>query len=391
MLTISDRTRRRNVRRLCDEAFSEQKKMKASSTNVTNSINSSFPSSSAHIVPIFDNMPNHRNESMIDSNGDAKLKTAAHDAIGSCIHEDSDLSNFDLNKNIETTNETSDCSDLKFILCEKFDQKNNDISFQIAQWVALFGISLSGLAALLIILRRVGLELPKDPRTLLKTPTPYKVKKAGGGSFCYIGLQTALKNYANLITDCVPNSELTLHVNMDGIPLSKSSNTQLWLILGTIKEIVNCLPFVIALYSGPNKPSSLKEYLSEFVEDIKEVAQNGICIKERKFFVKLKAAICDAPARAFIKGIKNHNGYSSCERCTQEGVWHQGRMIFLEMNAPLRTDCIFKEMSDPSHHVCRSPFADLELGLVSNFPLDYMHLVCLGITRKLIYLWLNGP
>ena len=45
----------------------------------------------------------------------------------------------------------------------------------------------------------------------------------------------------------------------------------------------------------------------------------------------------------------------------------------------------------PSHHVCRSPFTDLELGLVSNFPLDYMHLVCLGITRKLIYLWLNGP
>ena len=139
---------------------------------MANSINSSFPSSSAHIVPISDCMPNHRNESMIDSNGDAKLKTAAHDAIGSCIHEDSDLSNFDLNKNIETTNETSDCStDLKFISGEKFDQKNNDISFQIAQWVALFGISLSALAALLVILRRVGLELSKDSRTLLKTPT----------------------------------------------------------------------------------------------------------------------------------------------------------------------------------------------------------------------------
>ena len=88
---------------------------------------------------------------------------------------------------------------------------------------------------------------------------------------------------------------------------------------------------------------------------MKEVAQNGICIKERKFFVKLKAVICDAPARAFIKGIKNLNGYSSDERCTQEGVWYQRRMIFTEMNAPLHTDCTFKEMSDPSHHVCRSP------------------------------------
>ena len=124
MLTISDRTRRRNVRRLCDEAFSEQKKVNGFSANMTNSINSSFPSSSAHIVPISDNMRNHRNESMIDSNGDVKLKTAAYDAIGSCIHEDSDLSNFDLNKNIETTNVTSNCStDLKFISGENLTRK----------------------------------------------------------------------------------------------------------------------------------------------------------------------------------------------------------------------------------------------------------------------------
>ena len=64
---------------------------------------------------------------------------------------------------METTNETPECStDLKFISDEEFNQKN--ISFQIAQWVALVGIS-SALAALLIILRRVGLELHKDPRT----------------------------------------------------------------------------------------------------------------------------------------------------------------------------------------------------------------------------------
>ena len=79
MLKISDRTKRQNVRCLCDEVFSEQKKVKASTTNMTNSINSSFLSSSAHIVPISDNMPNNENESKIDSNVDTKLKTAAQD------------------------------------------------------------------------------------------------------------------------------------------------------------------------------------------------------------------------------------------------------------------------------------------------------------------------
>ena len=31
------------------------------------------------------------------------------------------------------------------------------------------------------------------------------------------------------------------------------------------------------------------------------------------------------------------------------------------------------------------------IGLVTNVALDYMHLVCLGVTKKLLLLWLNGP
>ena len=50
---------------------------------------------------------------------------------------------------------------------------------------------------------------------------------------------------------------------------------------------------------------------------------------------------CDAPARAFIKCIKNHNLYYSCEKYTQKGVAVNGHVKFLEIDSPLQTDRFF--------------------------------------------------
>ena len=77
------------------------------------------------------------------------------------------------------------------------------------------------------------------------------------------------------------------------------------------------------------------------------------------------AVISDTPARAFVKCIKSHNSYNCCERCTQR--------------------------SDPPHHVGVSPLTELSFGMITGFPLDYMHLVCLGVVRRLINLWQHGP
>ncbi|KAJ7991280.1 hypothetical protein DPEC_G00000540 [Dallia pectoralis] len=48
-------------------------------------------------------------------------------------------------------------------------------------------------------------------------------------------------------------------------------------------------------------------------------------------------------------------------------------------------------MTDEAHHLGSSPLLATSLGLVSGFPLDFMHLVCLGVMRRLVYLWLKGP
>lgn len=78
------------------------------------------------------------------------------------------------------------------------------------------------------------------------------------------------------------------------------------------------------------------------------------------------------------------------------GKW-VGRMTFSELDAPKRDDKDFLHITtnnpdDPEKHIVAvSPLLQINVGLISMFPLDYMHLVCLGVVRKLILAWYKGP
>ena len=48
-------------------------------------------------------------------------------------------------------------------------------------------------------------------------------------------------------------------------------------------------------------------------------------------------------------------------------------------------------MTDRHHHISESPLINIPMKMISQVPADYMHLVCLGVMRKLVYLFLKGP
>ncbi|KAG8175775.1 hypothetical protein JTE90_029260 [Oedothorax gibbosus] len=62
-------------------------------------------------------------------------------------------------------------------------------------------------------------------------------------------------------------------------------------------------------------------------------------------------------------------------------------MVFTDSNSTLRTDESFATKQQPNHHVGRSPLTELDIGLVSKFPHDPMHLVYLCVMRRLLYRW----
>ena len=65
-------------------------------------------------------------------------------------------------------------------------------------------------------------------------------------------------------------------------------------------------------------------------------------------------------------------------------------LVFSNISAPSLTDDKFINRQYPEHHVGISPLQQLKCGMVSGFPLDYMHLVCLGVIRRLLNLWIHG-
>eukprot|EP00111_Clytia_hemisphaerica_P013185 TCONS_00038712-protein len=107
--------------------------------------------------------------------------------------------------------------------------------------------------------------------------------------------------------------------------------------------------------------------------------------------VTVKCIICDAPARAFLKQTINHTGYYSCERCCIKGSW-DGRVVFNSIKEEVaRTDNEFARIAYSKHQKGKTPLIEAGIKCISQFPLDYMHLICLGVVKRILFFLKTGP
>ena len=74
------------------------------------------------------------------------------------------------------------------------------------------------------------------------------------------------------------------------------------------------------------------------------------------------------------------------------GQYEDTNIAFNQFDADLRTDSSLREQTQEEHHKTRSPLIDIPgTVMVENFPYDYMHLVCLGVMRKILLYISTGP
>lgn len=117
------------------------------------------------------------------------------------------------------------------------DQPN--LRTKIRNWASQYKISKNAIDKLLAVLVSSGIQtVPKNHRTLQKTPTNIEIKNVAGGLYWYNGLGKCLRQiFSNIDKDI----EISLNINMDGLPLFKSSTTTFWPILAAIHGMYHYL------------------------------------------------------------------------------------------------------------------------------------------------------
>ena len=245
-------------------------------------------------------------------------------------------------------------------------------------------------------------SFPVDARTLLNTPsTPVDYKILNDSQYYHFSFKKSLFNFlANLELNDIKCfnrlrvSGINLKINCDGIPLCKSTSAQFWPLSAIVSDTSNMNdaenPMLIGIYYGVKKPQDCQEYLSDFIDELEDMQLNKLAYKQFLFTVKVLNFICDAPARQFLKNITSHNGYFGCERCIQKGKFDR-TVIYPNISSRLRTNSSFLNKENISHHKGEFALERVINAPVTSFVLDPMHLIYLGVVRKMLNLWLKGP
>lgn len=127
----------------------------------------------------------------------------------------------------------------------------NDLLIRLRKWAVNEKVTHVATTKLLNILSDFHPNLPLDSRTLLCTPVQVKSRKVGSGRYVHMGLQNALQRFLRQ-NKWFTDSNIKVSFNIDGLPLYKSSNLQLWPILGLIKTTVTQPLEYIVVFQSPN-------------------------------------------------------------------------------------------------------------------------------------------
>lgn len=258
-------------------------------------------------------------------------------------------------------------------------------------------------------------SLPTDVRTLRPKKLKYTLVECAPGQLVYFGIKYILTRLGAELFDRASDT-INLSVNIDGLPLFHSSVVTVWPISASVGDGP---VFIVAFYCGKSKPHSSNDYLRLFVEEVCRLQVAGLTVGGKLYNFKLLNLIADTPAKAMVLCVRGHSGYYSCTKCTTQGERINNTICFPQTDAPPRVSAQYqlahggdeaaidddmlhddleqvalvndgREPHAVSFHKEYTILADIPgFNLVADVPLDYMHLVCLGVMKRIWYKWFD--
>lgn len=197
-----------------------------------------------------------------------------------------------------------------------------------------------------------------NSRTLLETPTssPNTIRLSTG-EFYYFSLEYALIHCLTCkIKHALKDGEkLKISFNIDGLSLFKSTKLQLWPILGVIKNFPGMPPFAISVFCGAANQNHLIVFLNDFIVELNQLLTHGFHFGKNHFFIEIHSFVCDAPAKAFLKCIKQHIQVTHPVISVEPGKYYKNKVVFPNLQALKCTNKLFRGHIEDDHHTNQTP------------------------------------
>lgn len=207
----------------------------------------------------------------------------------------------------------------------------------------------------------------RDPSKSLWIPRKSTISELSSGQYIHIGPEICIQRQ---LSKRHPLSDAVLmQLNCDCAKVFRSSNVQLWPILGRVIDPC-CIPLLtVSLYCGEGKSPLLLDFLKECISELNVLLRNTIQFGSKCVRCTHSSVVCDTPARTFFRQVKGPTGYFSRDCYIQRG-------LHCDIRCETRDDNFFHTERHRKRHVGLSPVGFPPIDTICTFPLNYMHLVC---------------
>lgn len=132
--------------------------------------------------------------------------------------------------------------------------KGTSLKEKLMFWANEHKVQHHALTSLLKILKTESHDdLPNDGRTLLNTPRYTNIYQKSGGDYYHYGLKNGILDILCQQTNLIVKNPIVINLNIDGLPIAKSSKSQLWPILAEIVLADSAITFIVGAYHGYSK------------------------------------------------------------------------------------------------------------------------------------------